>query len=76
MDRCLEYARQTSDSSPPSRVGYWSSVNVRGESMEVIHTRYAGIDISKKNAKVGVRVKDPNRTESSSKITTWSTVTN
>jgi len=44
--------------------------------MEVIHTRCAGIDISKKDAKVCVRVQDPGRTKSTSKVTTWGAVTN
>jgi transposase len=51
-------------------------MNVKGESMEVVHTRCAGIDISKKDAKVCVRVQDPGRTKSSSKVTTWGAVTN
>ena len=43
--------------------------------MEVVHTRCAGIDISKRDAKVCVRVQEPTRARSSSTVTTWGSVT-
>jgi transposase len=44
--------------------------------MEVVHSRCAGIDISKKDAKVCVRSQLPARTRASSTVTTWGSVTN
>lgn len=43
--------------------------------MEVIHTRCAGIDISKKDAKVCVRVQDRGSRATSSTVTTWGAMT-
>jgi len=43
--------------------------------MEVIHDRCAGSDISKRDAKVCVRVQEPTRTRSTSTVTTWGSVT-
>jgi len=43
--------------------------------MEVVHTRCAGIDISKRDAKVCVRVQEPTRAKSTSTVTTWGSVT-
>ena len=45
------------------------------KTMEVIHDRCAGIDISKRDAKVCVRVQEPTRTRSTSTVTTWGSVT-
>jgi transposase len=43
--------------------------------MEVVHARCAGLDISKRDAKVCVRVQEPTRTKSTSTVTTWGSVT-
>ncbi|MGH9054330.1 MAG: IS110 family transposase [Acidimicrobiales bacterium] len=44
--------------------------------MEVVHPRCAGIDVSKKDAKVCVRVASAGRRKASSVVTTWGAVTN
>ncbi|MFI4971092.1 MAG: IS110 family transposase [Hyphomicrobiales bacterium] len=44
--------------------------------MDVVHSRCAGIDISKKDAKVCVRTQLPTRARASSTVTTWGSVTN
>jgi hypothetical protein len=43
--------------------------------MEVIHPRCAGIDISKKDAKVCVRVQGNGRATTTSTVTTWGAMT-
>jgi transposase len=43
--------------------------------MEVIHPRCAGIDVSKKDAKVCVRVQGTGRRATSSTVTTWTSMT-
>lgn len=43
--------------------------------MEVIHPRCAGIDVSKKDAKVCVRVQGAGRRATSSTVTTWTSMT-
>ena len=42
--------------------------------MEVIHPRCAGIDVSKKDAKVCVRVQGRGRKATSSEVTTWTSM--
>ena len=44
--------------------------------MEVVHPRCAGIDISKKDAKVCIRVQGGNGRKTSSTVTTWGSMTN
>ncbi len=44
--------------------------------MDVIHPRCAGVDISKRDAKVCVRIAGPGRAKSASTVTTWGAVTN
>ncbi len=44
--------------------------------MDVIHPRCAGVDISKRDAKVCVRIADPGRGKAKSTVTTWGAVTN
>ena len=44
--------------------------------MEVVHARCAGLDISKKDAKVCVRVAGAGRRKSVETVTTWGSVTN
>ena len=44
--------------------------------MELMHTRCAGLDVSKKDAKVCVRVAGKGRTKAVETVTTWSSMTN
>ncbi|MFC9839942.1 IS110 family transposase [Rhodococcus sp. NPDC127530] len=44
--------------------------------MEVVHPRCAGIDISKKDAKVCVRIQGSGRRPTSATVTTWGAMTN
>lgn len=44
--------------------------------MEVIHPRCAGVDVSKRDAKVCVRVQGRGRKATSSTVTTWTSMTN
>ncbi len=44
--------------------------------MDVLHPRCAGVDISKRDAKVCVRVAEPGRAKAKSTVTTWGAVTN
>ena len=44
--------------------------------MDVLHPRCAGVDISKRDAKVCVRVAGAGRAKASSTVTTWGAVTN
>ena len=43
--------------------------------MEIIHARCAGLDISKKDAKVCVRVAGAGRRKTVETVTTWSSMT-
>jgi transposase len=43
--------------------------------MEVVHPRCAGIDVSKRDAKVCVRVQGRGRRATSSTVTTWTSMT-
>ena len=44
--------------------------------MEVVHRRCAGIDISKKDAKVCVRVQGSGRRATTATVTTWGAMSN
>lgn len=44
--------------------------------MEVIHSRCAGVDVSKRDAKVCVRIAGAGRRSATSTVTTWGAVTN
>ena len=44
--------------------------------MEVVHVRCAGLDISKKDAKVCVRVAGAGRRKAVETVTTWGSTTN
>lgn len=44
--------------------------------MDVVHRRCAGIDISKRDAKVCVRIAGAGRTATKSTVTTWGATTN
>ena len=43
--------------------------------MDVVHPRCAGLDVSKRDAKVCVRIQAEGRTRATSKVTTWGAVT-
>jgi transposase len=43
--------------------------------MEVVHTRCAGLDVSKKDAKVCIRVQGAGRCKTRSTVTTWGSMT-
>ncbi len=43
--------------------------------MDIVHYRCAGLDISKRDVKVCVRIQEPGRARASSKVTTWVAVT-
>ncbi len=54
-----------------------ADVNDRRErAMDVVHTRCAGVDVSKRDAKVCVRVAGTGRAKAKSTVTTWGSVTN
>jgi Transposase and inactivated derivatives len=44
--------------------------------MEVVHPRCAGIDVSKRDAKVCIRIQGGNGRKTSSTVTTWGSMTN
>ena len=44
--------------------------------MEVVHPRCAGIDVSKKDAKVCIRIQGTSGRKTSSTVTTWGSMTN
>ena len=44
--------------------------------MDVIHPRCAGMDVSKKDAKVCVRVQGAGRRKTTETVTTWGSMTN
>jgi transposase len=44
--------------------------------MDVLHPRCAGLDVSKRDAKVCVRIQAPGRTRATTTVTTWGAVTN
>jgi transposase len=44
--------------------------------MDVVHPRCAGVDVSKRDAKVCVRVAGSGRAKAASTVTTWGSVTN
>ena len=44
--------------------------------MDIVHSRCAGLDVSKRDAKVCVRAQRPGRARATSEVTTWGAVTN
>lgn len=76
VDCCLEHERQTSNLLGPPR-GERCWVGCRREpAMEVIHSRCAGMDVSKRDAKVCVRVAGVGRRRTVETVTTWASTTN
>jgi len=72
----FEHARQTSLSPCPPRDAPSVVVEVKGGmAVEVVHRRCAGIDVSKRDAKVAVRVVGGGRAGTSTVVTTWSSMT-
>jgi len=54
-----------------------TSKNSEGrESVDVVHPRCAGVDVSKRDAKVCVRIAGTGRARAKSTVTTWGAVTN
>src|SRR5665811_1435830 len=76
VDCCLEHERQTSDLLCPPRDGHFAGVGRERTVMEVIHPRCAGIDVSKRDAKVCVRIAGAGRRGATSTVTTWGAFTN
>jgi hypothetical protein len=75
MDCCLEHAHQTSDF--PALPGTDAHQGQEREAVvDVVHPRCAGIDISKRDAKVCVRAQGAGRARARSTVTTWEAVTN
>src|SRR5437868_10830069 len=85
VDCCHEHARQTSDlTCPPATDANGVGRERRERAMDVLHPRCAGIDVSKKDAKVCVRIvngagtgrsggrRDTGVTET---VTTWGSMT-
>jgi hypothetical protein len=75
----LEHERQTSGFPCPPRDGHlvivwW--VEERGSGMELVHPRCAGLDVSKRDAKVCVRLAGSGRAAARSTVSTWGAVTN
>src|SRR5680860_239427 len=54
----------------------WSVDEKQVEMMEVVHVRCAGLDISKKDAKVCVRIAGAGRRKTVETVTTWASTTN
>jgi transposase len=44
--------------------------------MDVLHPRCAGLDVSKRDAKVCIRIQNPGRARAASTVTTWGSMTN
>ena len=77
MDWCLEPVRQTCDfpAFPTTdAVTQWATGEGSG-AVDVIHPRCAGLDISKKDAKVCVRINGAGRRETSETVTTFGATT-
>ena len=74
----VEPVRQTFEFSLPfpRRTPSWFVVEGEGVVMEVVHARCAGLDISKKDAKVCVRIAGAGRRKTVETVTTWSSMTN
>src|SRR5450755_1111087 len=74
VDCCLRARASDSLFSCPPHDGHHCR-SVKGEAMEVVHVRCAGLDISKKDAKVCVRVAGAGRRRTAETVTTWSSMT-
>ena len=77
VDWCLEPVRQTCDfpAFPTTdAVTQWATGEGSG-AVDVIHPRCAGLDISKKDAKVCVRINGAGRRKTSETVTTFGATT-
>src|SRR4029450_8197904 len=79
VDCCLEHERQTSKFclGPPrvERVDRFDN-DGRKSIMEIVHSRCAGLDVSKRDAKVCVRVAGRGRRKTVETVRTWGSTTN
>jgi hypothetical protein len=48
----------------------------KGARMDIVHDRCAGLDVSKRDAKVCVRTQEPDKARAKTQVTTWPAVTN
>jgi hypothetical protein len=73
----IEPERQTFEVSLPSprRTPPGGRVGRKESAVEVVHARCAGLDISKRDAKVCVRVAGAGRRKTVETVTTWSSMT-
>ena len=72
----IEPERQIFEFPCPPHDGHRRCSRVKGEkTVEVVHVRCAGLDISKKDAKVCVRVAGAGRRKTVEIVTTWSSMT-
>src|ERR1035437_5111703 len=78
VDCCRKSTRVRLLSYPcPPRDGRQPNVSSRRvRVMELLHPRWAGIDISKRDAKVCVRIAGSGRRRAAETVTTWSSMTN
>jgi transposase len=78
VDCCLEHARQTSNLPWPSPCRMVASFDTDGRKSirEIVHSRCAGMDVSKRDAKVCVRVAGKGRRKTVETVGTWSATTN
>jgi hypothetical protein len=77
VDCCLEHERQTSEFALalPASNGCWFGGR-RELIMEVIHGRCAGMDVSKRDVKVCVRIAGRGRRKTVETVRTWASTTN
>jgi transposase len=79
VDCCLEHERQTSKFClGPPRVERVNRCDNDGRKsiMEIVHSRCAGMDVSKRDAKVCVRVAGRGRRQTVERVRTWGSTTN
>jgi|GEM_PF-4405815 len=75
----FEHERQTSalfPALPGTDIAITKVVMWKGAVMEMIHSRCAGLDVSKRDAKVCVRIVGQGRAGTKHTVTTWSSMTN
>src|SRR3954449_6102490 len=76
VDWCVEPERQTCLFFPVlPTADAWRVRGGKGIEVDVIHARCAGLDISKKDAKVCVRVAGAGRRKAVETVTTWASMT-
>ena len=75
VDCCLEHERQTSRNFLALPGTGTTSRAERSNRVDLVHPRCAGIDISKRDAKVCVRIASSGRARAKSSVTTWGATT-